>query len=185
MMGRRERAVARLLLVAVLATAATSLWMAEKHREPYPGLIMPRFAHPGADPDTTQSMTPEITVAFADGSHAVVAPDELVNTPVHAARFVRYNFQRGLDAEGHLRQSGDRADRHVLLNGWDWGTPPRRDVARARDPRTVAWLRERLARLHPDRTPTRITFEWARRTHRIPAGTVIDRELVGTVEVAL
>ena len=159
--------------------------MAETQREPYPGLIMPRFAHPGGDVDTTRSTTPEITVAFADGSRASLAPRELVRTPVHASRFVSYNFSRGLDADGQLRDTTAPSHLEILLNGWDDGTAPRRGVERARDPRTLAWLRERLADVHPDRDPTRVTFEWIRRHHRIPEGTVVDSELVRTVQVDL
>ena len=177
--------MARLLLVAVLATAGVSLWMSETQREPYPGLIMPRFARPGADVDTTTSTTPEITVTFADGSHESVTAHELVRTPVHAGRFVGYNFFHGLDADGQLRDRTAPSHLELLLNGWDDGTAPRQGVERARDPRTVAWLRERLADLHPDRTPTRITFAWTRRTHRIPEGTVVERTLERTVEVQL
>ena len=177
--------MARALLGMVLATAAVSLWLAETQREPYPGLIMPRFASAGVDADTTRSTTAEITASFADGSQVRLEPDELVDTPVHPARFLSYNFADGLDADGHLRRTSAPSDLEILLNGWDRGTPPRRDVARARDPRTVAWLRDRLAELRPGHTPTHITFVWTRRTHRIPDGTVLDRTVLHTVEVAL
>lgn len=184
-MSQRERVVARLLMVVVLAVAGISLVWAETHREPYPALLMPRFSHPGADVDTTSSTTPEITVAFTDGSRETVAVGDLVDTPVHAGRIVGYNFSRGLDATGQLRNPADPSHRQVLLEGWDRGMPPRRGVARAHDPRTAAWLRERVAELHPGRTPTRVTFEWTRRTHRIPEGTVIDTQKVRTVDVDL
>lgn len=159
--------------------------MAETQREPYPGLIMPRFARPGGDADTTASTTPEIRVAFASGLRASVTPQELVRTPVHARRIVGYNFFRGLDADGQLRDRTAPSHLELLLNGWDDGTAPRRGVERARDLRTVAWLQERLAELFPERTPTQVTFAWTRRTHRIPEGTVLDSRLVRTVEVPL
>lgn len=181
---RRERALARGLLTLLLAGAAVTLWLGEAHRQPYPGLSMPRFASAGPATDIVRSLDVDIRVSFAARPDATVAPQRLLGTPVHAARIVRNNFGDDLGRDGTLARPVG-SDWDVLLEGWDQGRPPRTAVARAHDPRTAAWLRDRLGELFEDSSPTAVTFRWTRVTRSIPEGDVLDRTSESTVEVVL
>ena len=159
--------------------------MSETNRQPYPGLIMPAFRNANVDPDQLRTMQLDITVAFADGTTSRIAPDRLVNTPVHSTRIVRNNFYQGLDEDGDRVWTAAPSHLEIALNGWDRGAAPRRSVARAYDPRTIAWLRERLAWLFPDATASAVTFTWTRQIRELPGDTLVDTERVAQVEVPL
>lgn len=181
---QRERVVARTVLLVVLLAAGVTLWMSEAHRQPYPGLSMPRFANAGPPDEEFRTLEGDIVVAFADGRTTTLTAEQLVGRSYLASRIVRNNFGDDLDGTGALKRPIG-SDWSVLLEGWNRGRPPRTSVARAHDPRTRAWLRERLATLYPDATPTAVTFTWTRVVRAIPEGTLIDQKPEAFVEVEL
>jgi hypothetical protein len=165
--GLTQRLLAAGLLVAILAFFVGQQIFIERHAEPYPGLVMPSFAS-AITPDFVAVSVPVIAVAFADGGGAFVSAQDLTRAGGNTYWVMNNVFNRGLDAKGESLPGLTRP-RNVVRRFFDGATPghlPFSRTNRAHHPETVAWLRNRLGDLYPNREPTSMRIAWATLVYR-------------------
>lgn len=186
MSDRRERRLARWLLVAVAAAAVLPLAAMRFGPEPYPTLAMPNF---GESPLRAGMLTwrqARIVAVTEDGSRLEVKAHRLLpRVKVIRSAIIEAAFLIGLDAGGRPLELprpvpvARRVLRGVPAGMTVVGTP------RAHDPRTVAWLRTRLRELIPDRRVVEVQVVLEEHRTRPGRTAVPDRSVLQVVSVPL
>jgi hypothetical protein len=175
--GRRR--LVRSLFLAVIALLGAQFAYAYAVQEPFPSFVYPSF--PGA-PDQegpVRVLRPRLVVHFVDPDRIVeVSYQQLLDpAPGVVAHAIAYTVFAPPSSHDHPRSTPEQFRLFLEQPTFTRGT--RTPSAALRDPSMRAWLRRRLAQLHPRQIPESLEISWDE--HRYVIRNASSKETVTTV----
>lgn len=160
-----------------------------KFGEPYPALMMPRFAEAGPAGDRPVSVTvATITFGYRDHQTRTIEPKELL-APIHVGHHgtIMTNIFSELPATPPRQRApeGRRDPPLWLFPGYKLGRSSRHTAEHQSS--LKAWLRQRASALYQGAAPSRCTVRWQGLTFTPPHWTqpALHAEDLGSFELAL
>jgi hypothetical protein len=165
----------RLVFLVVGALLVAQAGYAYAAQEPYPSFVFPSFPGAADDGGPVRVVRPTLTVRFGDADGSVVVPYHqlLQPAPGVVADAIAYTVLAPRSSEEH--PTSTPAQFRLFLAQPAFRTGAGRGSETLRDPATITWLRDRLARLYPGRTPRSLEITWTERRYadeRAPAAKV-------------
>jgi hypothetical protein len=185
----------RLLAAGVVGAFLCQLAYVALAEEPFPALMMPRFAWAG--PTHVEEITivrPEIVFSYADGKRVVSTQAELLRPVPDGHHYgIMLNLLAPLSATSATSAADDAPRGKLrppawLFPGYHLASGSRSTPEHVRSLRS--WLRRRALALHSEAKPTRCVVTWYAETHRTgelagPSAAVAKLERTGQFELDL
>jgi hypothetical protein len=184
MRARPSRRRVRWLFAVVVAALVAQLAYAYAFEEPYPSFLFPGFSGVPDDNGPVRVLRPRLVVATPDGALDVSFGRLFARVPGFVADAITYTAFTPPSSSAHPRSSSERfraflKDPRVAL-----GDEPASGVVR--DPRTIAWLRRRLAALYPRMHPQAVDVLWDQHLYVVHRRTITETvTTVATMHVSL